>query len=198
MSAPTSPDTVAEPSDVLIDTFVDQFVGVFADGVIAADTLFGEPTVVLGREHLKAAARWLHDEAGFQFLRSVTCVDYLVAEPRFHVVYHVASIPASILGGDIDPSAGTFRSMRIKVPVPVESPVVDSVTEVYPTANWHEREVWDLFGVEFAGHPDLRRILLPEDFDGHPLRKDAPIRYENVQFSFNYDAIAAAKPRARE
>ncbi len=197
MSDSTSNSPSPRTTDPAFET-LNELAGAIGDGVMAVDVLLGEPTAVLGREHLKTAAHWLRDQAGFQFLRSVTCVDYLTADPRFHVVYHLASIPESILAGDSDPTAGTFRSIRVKVPVPADSPVVDSVTDIYPTADWHEREVWDLFGIEFAGHPDLRRILLPDDFEGHPLRKDAPIRYETVQFTFNYDAIAAAKPRARE
>ena len=184
----------ADPSRAALDAFV----AAFPDGVMAADVLFGEPTAILQREHVKAAARWLRDQAGFQLLRSITCVDFLAADPRFQIVYHVASLPDSMLSGDADPGAGVYRTLRIKVPVPADSPVIDTVTDIYPTADWLEREVWDLFGIEFAGHPDLRRILLPEDFDGHPLRKDAPLRYEDVQFTFNYDAVAAAKPRAHE
>lgn len=185
-----------QAADPLRET-LDGLAGALGEAVEAVDVRLGEPTAVVHRDHIRAAARWLH-QAGYRLLRSVTCVDYLDAEPRLHVVYHLASLPESVMAGNPDPAAGALRSIRIKVPVPAEAPVVDSVAEIFPTANWHEREVWDLFGVEFAGHPDLRRILLPDDFEGHPLRKDAPLRYEAVQFTFNHAAIAAVKPRARE
>ena len=77
-------------------------------------------------------------------------------------------------------------------------PVVDSVTGIYPGANWYEREAWDMFGIHFKGHPDLRRLLMPYDWEGHPLRKDYPLGYEEVQFTFNYDEIAKRKPSPKE
>ena len=205
MTDPTAEESVDGTAEVAdgeaVDTrraVLDEFGAAFEGAVRASDVLLGEPTAILDKERTVEAMRWLRDEAGFQLLRSVTCVDFLGDDQRFHVVYHLAALPESMVNGDPDPAAGELRTIRIKVPVSAASPVIDSVTDVYPTADWHEREVWDLFGVDFAGHPDLRRILLPEDHEGHPLRKDAPIQYEAVQFSFNYDAVAAAKPRARE
>jgi NADH-quinone oxidoreductase subunit C len=77
------------------------------------------------------------------------------------------------------------------------SPVMPTLTGVYPNANWKEREIWDMFGITFEGHPDPRRILMPSDWEGHPLRKDYPLGYEEVQFTFNYDEIHQRKPYAK-
>jgi NADH-quinone oxidoreductase subunit C len=109
-------------------------------------------------EFLKNDSRLL-----FNVLLDVTAVDYLGREPRFEVVYHLLSLPRN-------------RRLRIKVRVSGEQPVLDSMVELWESANWLEREVWDMFGIEFAGHPDLKRILLYPEFQGHPLRKDYPIR----------------------
>jgi NADH-quinone oxidoreductase subunit C len=94
-------------------------------------------------------------------LTDLTCVDWLGEEPRFEVVYHFYSVARS-------------QRVRIKARVREESPEIASLVPLYPSANWMEREVWDLYGVRFAGHPDLRRLLLYDEFEGHPLRKDYP------------------------
>jgi NADH-quinone oxidoreductase subunit C len=122
-----------------------------------------ELTIYVERSSLREACVLLRDDPNcpFNFLSDVTCVDWYPAEPRFEVVYHVYSIQHG-------------RRLRLKVRVD-EGQAVPTVTEVWPTANWHEREVSDLFGVPFAGHPDLRRILMPDDWEGHPLRKDYPV-----------------------
>jgi NADH-quinone oxidoreductase subunit C len=84
------------------------------------------------------------------------------------------------------------------VPLEGNDPEMPSLIEVYPNANWFERELWDMFGLRFTGHPDLRRILMPFDWEGHPLRKDYPLGYEEVQFTFNYEDIEVRKPRPKE
>jgi NADH-quinone oxidoreductase subunit C len=90
------------------------------------------------------------------------------------------------------------RSLSLKIYLPGDEPVAPSVTSVYPAANWQEREYYDLLGITFTNHPDLRRILMPEDWQGHPLRKDYPLGYETVQFSFNFDEIEEHKPYAKK
>lgn len=169
------------------------------DGLLTGGEPRGEATALVAREALVTALTFLRDVRGFQHLRSVTAVDYLRVAPRFHIVYHLLHFPAAAVDGDPEPQpADPARELRLKVPVAVDDAVVPTATGLYPTANFHEREVWDLFGIEFAGHPDLRRILLPSDFEGHPLRKDFPQRYEQVAFRFNQQAVNATKPRATE
>ncbi len=173
----------------------------FGAEVLAHDEGGGgrEPTALVAREAIEAVARYLRDERGFQLLRSVTAVDFLTAEPRFQVVYHFTAIPAGVVAGDAAPRAeDPARLLCIKAPVPADDPVLPTLCAVYPTANWHEREVYDLFGIEFADHPDLRRILMPVDYEGFPLRKDHPLQYEEVAFSFNQDEVYAHKTFAQE
>ena len=123
----------------------------------------GETTVVVPREHLLSAAEFLRTDPSlrFSFLSDITCVDRFPLEPRFEVNYHLLSIDRR-------------DRLRLKVKLPGSDPVVHSVTPLWPGANWHERENFDLFGVRFEGHPDLRRILMPDDWEGYPLRKDYP------------------------
>ena len=123
-----------------------------------------EMTIYIDRSYIREACALLRDNQGcsFNFLADVTCVDWYPSEPRFEVVYHLLSI-------------ANRERVRLKVRVEGASPVVDSVTAVWPAANFFEREVFDLFGVRFTGHPYLRRIQMPENWEGHPLRKDYPV-----------------------
>jgi NADH-quinone oxidoreductase subunit C len=133
------------------------------------------PTLVVAREHLLDVCRTLRDHASLQFalLVEVTAADYLPAEPRFEVVYHLACLGEAFAqpGG-----AAVARRLRLKVRLPGADPIVPSVTSIWPGANWPEREVFDLFGIRFEQHPDLRRILMPDDWEGHPLRKDSAVQ----------------------
>ena len=124
----------------------------------------GETTVVVPRNLLRAAAERCRADSKLQFnlLTDATCVDRYPVEPRFELNYHLVSIPRR-------------DRVRLQVRLTGQDPVVDSLVPVWPGANWLEREIFDLFGVRFTGHPDLRRILLPEDWEGYPLRKDFPV-----------------------
>ena len=149
------------------------------------------------REAIVEIARWLRDERGYQLLVSLTAVDFLTAVPRFQVVYHLRALPAEVVAGEYRPDAAApARLLRLKVPVDERDAVVPTLTGVYPTANFHERETYDMFGIEFAGHPDLRRILMPDNYEGFPLRKDFPLIYEEVAFSFNEAEVHGQKPKA--
>ena len=137
----------------------------FPQAVVETVEFRGEQTIVLLPEHLVAVCTYLQKDLRYIFLSSVTAVDWPERIPRYDVVYHLLSIPNQ-------------SELRLKVRVGQrrEDPSsVPSVTGVWPGANWYEREVYDLFGITFAGHPDLRRILMPIDWTTHPLRKDYPL-----------------------
>lgn len=130
----------------------------------------GETTFVVPRELLRATAeRCLGDpKLQYNLLTDATCVDHFPREPRFELNYHLVSIPRR-------------EKVRLRVHLPGKDPVVDSLVAVWPGANWLEREIFDLFGIYFTGHPDLRRILLPDDWEGYPLRRDYPVEgYRDV------------------
>ncbi len=138
----------------------------FGDAVLGSHTAHGDATVVVTPEELRNVCQFARDEPQlrFELLLDVTAVDLSKLpewETRFELVVHLRSIE-------------NVAILRIKVPVGEEDPRVPSVTKIYPAANWFEREVYDMFGIEFDGHPDLRRILLYDEFEGHPLRKDYP------------------------
>lgn len=159
----------------------------FSGAVQEVQEFRGEITVIVDGARIVEICRYCRDTKGleYNFLSDVAGVDYYPQEPRFGVCYHLYSMTHN-------------RSLRLKVCLPGEEPSVPSVTPIYPAANWSEREIYDLLGVTFTGHPDPRRLLMPEDWDGHPLRKDYPLAYETVQFSFNYDEVDQHKPYARE
>jgi NADH-quinone oxidoreductase subunit C len=128
----------------------------------------------------------LRDKYEFELLSAMTAVDYLPQQsPRFHVIYQLSSIANN-------------ATVQLRVPVNGDQPKVPTATRVYEVANWREREILDMFGIEFEGHPDPRRILMPEDTEGHPLRKDFPLGYEEPQFTFNFEEIDLRKPYAKE
>ena len=141
----------------------------------------GETTVVVARKNLRNVAERCRDEHSLQFnlLSDATCLDRFPMEPRYELQYHLVSIPLR-------------QKVRIRVRLYGNDPVVDSMVAVWPGANWLEREIFDLFGIQFTGHPDLRRILLPDDWEGYPLRKDFPVEgYRDIP------AIATRYTRSR-
>jgi NADH-quinone oxidoreductase subunit C len=135
------------------------------DAVTASHSFRGDDTIVVDPVVIVEAMRKLKEELRLDFLVDLTAVDYLGREPRFEVVYHLRSM-------------ATGERLRVKAalaePEDGSYPSIDSVVPLWAGANWFEREVWDLYGIQFTGHPDLRRILLYEEFVGHPLRKDYP------------------------
>jgi NADH-quinone oxidoreductase subunit C len=139
----------------------------FPDALVAR----GEVTVFVSRDELVDALVRLRDQPdlSFGFLSSVTATDHPEQDPRFWVVYELRSVEHA-------------HRLRVKVGLPGDDPHVPSVTTLFPTADWHERETWDLFGVVFDGHPALDRILLPDDWEGHPLRKDEELGGVGTQY----------------
>lgn len=133
------------------------------DAVHLTHAHFGDATAVVDRGRILDVMRFLRDdpECAFEMLADLTAVDYLPDRPRFEVVYHLLSVSRK-------------QRVRVKARVPEDDPEIESLIPVWPAANWMEREIWDLYGITFRNHPDLRRILLYEGFEGHPLRKDYP------------------------
>lgn len=141
-----------------------------ASALLNSRTDRGELTLEIVPEKIVAVCRYLKDEQRFARLSAVTAVDRYPDEPRFEVVYLLHSIERN-------------QRLRLKCRLPGEAPEIDSVTGVWRAANWYEREVFDLVGVRFRNHPDLRRILMPEDWSGHPLRKDYPVTGQKYNYT---------------
>ena len=146
------------------DSFIQRLQEWDAQAVAEVIEFRGETTVVVPREHLRRAAEFLVNDRALQFtfLSDITAVDKFPLEPRFELNYHLLSLEYR-------------KRIRLKVRIPGEDPQVQSVTPIWPAANWHEREAFDLMGIRFEGHPDLTRILMPDDWEGYPLRKDYPV-----------------------
>jgi NADH-quinone oxidoreductase subunit C len=146
-----------------------RLAGRFGERIVETHDRLGDHTAVVDRATLSELLRFCRDEPDLRFnvLMDLTAVDYLKFPgreegPRFEVVYHLYSLPHN-------------HRVRLKVRVEEDDPVVPSAVPLWPIANWFEREVWDMFGIRFDGHPDLTRILMYEEFQGHPLRKDYPV-----------------------
>jgi NADH-quinone oxidoreductase subunit C len=159
----------------------------FPQAVLGASEFRGDLSVTIKREELAAIARFLRDEPAlsYTFLENLCGVDYLGRTPRFEVVAHLVSLKH-------------LHRICLKAGAPEDDPRVPSLTPVFATANYQERETWDLMGIVFDGHPALSRILMPDDWVGHPQRKDHPLGEEEVAFTFNQERIYAQKPFAKE
>jgi len=158
---------------------------------VTASEYRGDVSLVIPVEKIVAACQQVHG-LGFELLSALTAVDYWPQasspqgeNPRFHVIYQFTSVAMNLV-------------LTLRVPVPGINPSLPTVSHLYRNANWRERELWDMFGIKFKGHPDLRRILMPADWEGHPLRKDYPLGYEEPQFTFNFEEINLRKPYAKE
>ncbi|MBK9006999.1 MAG: NADH-quinone oxidoreductase subunit C [Anaerolineae bacterium] len=146
----------------------------------------GEAHVFVKAEQIVDALTLLRDTYEFELLSALTATDYYPQQtPRFHVIYQLSSLAQNI-------------TLQLRVAVNSDQLKVPTATRVYDVANWREREVFDMFGIVFEGHPDPRRILTPEGMEDHPLRKDFPLGYEEPQFTFNYDDIDLKKIYAKE
>lgn len=157
-----------------------------SDFAVKVEEFRDEAHVFVQAEQIVDVLTSLRDTHEFALLSAMTAVDYWPQEqPRFHVVYQLTSVTKNL-------------SIQMRVTVAATRPVVPTVTGVFSAANWREREIWDMFGICFDGHPDPRRILMPGDWEGHPLRKDYPLGYEEPQFTFNFDEIDLRKPYAKE
>lgn len=136
------------------------------DSILSIKTGFNEITINVDKNHLLESLKIIsNSELKLDFLTDLTCVDYIKERPRFEMVYHLFS-------------TRNFKRLRIKCRVEEEDPQIDSLCSIWMAASFMEREVYDLYGIKFINHPDLRRVLLYEEFIGHPLRKDYPIDKE--------------------
>jgi len=158
----------------------------FPDQVVDVAEFRDQVSVIVKRDQIVAMLRYLHDDPllSFDHLQDLTAVDYLnKKDVRFEVVYTLYSI--------------RFRhNIRIRAQVPDNDPKISSVVPIWAGANWHERECFDMFGIVFAGHPDLRRILMPEDWEGHPLRKDYPLK--GPEFEQDWPGFTDVIKRSKE
>jgi len=158
----------------------------FPDQVVDVAEFRDQVSVIVKRDQIVAMLRYLHDDPllSFDHLQDLTAVDYLnKKDVRFEVVYNLYSI--------------RFRhNIRIRAQVPDNDPKISSVVPIWAGANWHERECFDMFGIVFSGHPDLRRILMPEDWEGYPLRKDYPLK--GFEFEKDWPGFTEVIKRSKE
>jgi NADH-quinone oxidoreductase subunit C len=168
----------------LHEVAVEKIRAVYPDAIDEVIDFRGERTLVIKPQHIVAVCLLLRDDADllFNFMADVSATDHWPEDMRFAVNYHLLSLPYN-------------QRIRLKVYVSREEPVLPSITGVYVVANWYERETYDMFGIRFEGHPDLRRILMPNDWQGFPQRRDYPLGYEDVQFSHNWREIQERKPK---
>ena len=137
----------------------------FPADILEYSTPFGDETLLIRKENIIKILKFLKEtpELEYSLLLDITCVDYIGQEPRFELIYHVYSFRLN-------------HRLRIKTKISEKNPFIESSTSLWKNANWLEREVFDMFGIKFKNHPDLRRILMYDEFEGHPLRKDYPLK----------------------
>jgi NADH-quinone oxidoreductase subunit C len=158
------------------------------DAVLAHGVMAGDDWITVPRERIREVLRALQAQ-GYESYLFMTCVDHLATPvlerpaERYELVYQLRDM-------------GRHRELRVRVFVPEDDAVMPSAHDIYAPANWDERETWDLFGIRFDGHPDLTRILLPDDWVGHPLRRDYPVGGEPVDFSEDHQVWQTAPPEA--
>ncbi|MBK8020445.1 MAG: NADH-quinone oxidoreductase subunit C [Chloroflexi bacterium] len=164
------------------------------EAILDTKEVAGETTLIVNPADLVRVARFVRDTSGlvYNYLSDISAVDYYPevtrgpqGEGRFGVSYHLYSMLYN-------------RRIRLKVYLPEDDPAVSTVTVLWKSANWLEREIFDMMGIRFDGHPDLRRLLMAPDWDGHPHRRDYPLGYETIMFSFNKDEINQHKPYAKK
>ena len=170
-----------------IEATIDRVRALHPEAIEGVVTFREETTLMVAASHLLAICNMLRfdPELDYSLLVDVAAVDHYPNEPRFSLSYIVHALEKN-------------ARLRLRVSLSGQSPEVPSVTECWKSAEWPEREAFDMMGIKFVGHPDLRRILMPADWDGHPLRKDYPLGYEEVQFSFNWKEIDSKKDYAKE
>ena len=166
---------------------VEKLKAAFPDAIEDTNDFHGEQTLFIRKEQIKDVCQLLQKDAelSYKFLSDICADDYLPEFPRFAVSYHLYSFDHN-----------HRLRLRTWVEDPEEGP--ETVASVWTIATWLEMEVWDLMGIRFQGNDSLRRLFLPEDWQGHPLRKDYPLGYEEVQFSFNWQEVDAKKPYAKD
>jgi NADH-quinone oxidoreductase subunit C len=168
-------------------TVIERLRNAFPGAVANTSEFRGQLSVYVGREAIVEVARFLRDdpELNYNFLENLCGVDYLGRDPRFEMVYHLLSL-------------ANHHRVCLKVGLPERDPSVPTLTTLWSTANWQERETYDMLGITFTGHPGLYRILMPDEWEGFPQRKDVPLGYEEVAFSFNQEQVYAHKTFAKE
>jgi NADH-quinone oxidoreductase subunit C len=166
---------------------VEKIKAAFPDAIEDTNDFRGEQTLFIRKEQIREVCQLLQKDAelSYKFLSDICADDYLPEFPRFAVSYHLYSFDHN-----------HRLRLRTWVEDPEEGP--ETVASVWAIATWLEMEVWDLMGIRFQGNDSLRRLFLPEDWQGHPLRKDYPLGYEEVQFSFNWQEVDAKKPYAKD
>jgi NADH-quinone oxidoreductase subunit C len=157
------PATKITGKDALLEHYTGKagLAAIVSSAVVDAKFDRGELTITVPREFIILMCEAVKED-GYNFLEDVTAVDWYPSEPRFQITYHILSMKLK-------------ERVRLAVRLDGEDAVIDSITGVWPAANFYEREVFDLFGVRFGGHPNLTRIMMPTDWEGHPLRKDYPV-----------------------